>query len=661
MRELLAEPDGTLTDESAALQPSVTHTESGWRYEPALDGLRALAVVAVLVFHNAGGGAPGGFLGVDIFFVLSGFLITSLLIREWQGARGIDVLSFWGRRARRLLPALGVLLVLVACYVAYSSQPVNRGSVRLDGIATMFYVENWRLILTHHSYFASFNGLTPLGHTWSLAIEEQWYLIWPLALGAMLHFARGRLSRVVPVVIALAVASAGLTALLYNPSSDPSRVYYGTDTRVQALLIGALLAFAMVARGRATTKTMRVVLEVAGLLAAAWVFWIITHVDSNTTWLYRGGLAAFAAATALVIAAAVQPRSPVIGRVLSVPPLRWIGLISYGIYLFHWPIFLWLTPTQTGLYGWRLFTIRVDAVLLLAIASYFLVEMPVRRGTWRRPVLTFAVPAAAIVAALIFATSSWATPRPGAAARTSLPTVPTPTAHGRQLRVLVAGDSVGWTIAYVHPDAFDAVARMGIDLHNTAIIGCGIGGGSDAGGGGTSVPQGCKVWPDVYRKNVQIARPDISLLLTGAWELVTHKVNGIEMMPGLPAYRDYLFHRLDLARSILTANGAHLVIGLTPCFDRPVMADTDTARQQNDIARLTWLDGVWTDYAQAHPADVSVVDLRAFICPVGTVRDTIDGVLLRSDGMHFTDPGAVVLWKWLTPQLQTIASEYPHG
>ena len=189
MQPLLAE-----LDEKLAPPPAVIRGQEQLRYQPALDGLRAIAVVAVLLYHNGGAGAPGGFLGVDIFFVLSGFLITSLLLKEYEHRRGIDLLAFWGRRARRLLPALLVLLAGISLYAVFVAEASERHGIRVDGFATLFYVENWRLVLAHSSYFDQFAAPSPLKHAWSLAIEEQWYLVWPIALGALLHFTRGRLT-----------------------------------------------------------------------------------------------------------------------------------------------------------------------------------------------------------------------------------------------------------------------------------------------------------------------------------------------------------------------------------------------------------------------------------------------------------------------------------
>ena len=213
-----------------------------FRYRPGLDGLRALAVAAVILYHGQVSWAKGGFLGVDVFFVLSGFLITSLLLTEHEKTGRIGLTAFWSRRARRLLPALFLVLAAVALYAVVWAQPSELGTIRGDGLASLLYVSNWKFIYTGASYFQAFQSPSPLTHTWSLAIEEQWYLLWPLAVILMMRVFRGNRKTMTAAIVGLALASATLMAVLFHPGSDPSRVYYGTDTRSQALLVGAALA-----------------------------------------------------------------------------------------------------------------------------------------------------------------------------------------------------------------------------------------------------------------------------------------------------------------------------------------------------------------------------------------------------------------------------------
>ena len=349
-------------------------------YRPGLDGLRAFAVAAVILYHGQVSWAKGGFLGVDVFFVLSGFLITSLLLVELEGSGRIARVAFWSRRARRLLPALFFLLAGVALYAVVWAQPTELDRVRSDGFASLLYVSNWKFIWEGTSYFQAFQAPSPLSHTWSLAIEEQWYLFWPLVLPPLVRLVRGRARWLTAVIAGLAVASAALMAVLFHAGADPSRVYYGTDTRAQALLVGA--AFAALTAGRQPALRLdRLrrpwILQAAGSLGAAVVLVMIVRVDSAGAFLYRGGfLIAALAAAALVAAASVDGA---VSSVLSLRPLRAIGAISYGLYLWHWPIDVALDANRTGLSGWTLFAVRLAATFAIATLSYFVVELPIRR------------------------------------------------------------------------------------------------------------------------------------------------------------------------------------------------------------------------------------------------------------------------------------------
>jgi peptidoglycan/LPS O-acetylase OafA/YrhL len=364
-----------------------------FEYQPALDGLRALAVLGVLLYHAGVSWAPGGFLGVDAFFVLSGFLITSLLVDEWRKRGRIDFRAFWARRARRLLPALVLVVIAVGVYALFVARPDELERIRGDTFGSLLYVANWRQLF-ESSYFAQLSTPSPLRHTWSLGIEEQWYLVWPLALVLVLRVTAGRRWAVIGVTTALAIGSAVLMAVLFDPGGDPSRVYYGTDTRAQALLLGAALAV-LLARPRQRSRRRRrrpasgaaslIGLECVGIVAVVYLGWLWTHVADTSTWLYTGGFLIEGLAVAALIAAATRPYSPILGPVLSLAPLRAIGWISYGLYLWHWPVYVYLTPARTGLDDAQLLVVRLAVTFALALASYRLVEQPIRHGTMSRP------------------------------------------------------------------------------------------------------------------------------------------------------------------------------------------------------------------------------------------------------------------------------------
>ncbi len=346
-------------------------------YQPALDGLRALAVASVIAYHFGYGWARGGYLGVDTFFVLSGFLITSLLLAEFRRESRIDLGGFWARRARRLLPALFLVLAAVAAYATWWMPPESRGAIRGDGLAALFYSANWRFIFEHSSYFSLFASPSMLEHTWSLAIEEQFYLLWPLIVVGCLALGRGRRAPLAVLATASVIASALLMAHL--ASGDPSRAYFGTDTRVHSLLVGALLALALERRHIHPTGVGGRILRSTGAVALLAVIAAYVTIGDGRLFMYRGGFLVFALAVAAVIAAAVQPRGPV-RALLSLAPLVWIGTISYGLYLWHWPVQLVLTPNRIHLNGVALDLVRVAVTVTCATMSYFAVELPIRRG-----------------------------------------------------------------------------------------------------------------------------------------------------------------------------------------------------------------------------------------------------------------------------------------
>ena len=310
---------------------------------------RALAVAAVFAYHLDLGWATGGFLGVDTFFVLSGFLITSLLLNEYARDKAVSFTSFWARRARRLLPALFVVLIAVAAYAAFIADPSTLDDLRSDMFATLFYGANWRFIDSGQSYFALFSEASPLRHAWSLAIEEQFYLVWPLIVFGCLRLAKGSRRLLAGVCVAGTVASALWMAWLYD-SANLSRAYYGTDSHAQLLLVGALLAIVLT-RWSPQRPGAVVASQAAGILAIGIVLVSFVLVDDTDAFMYRGGYLVFAVAVSLLITSVIQPQHTVLRAGLSLAPVVWLGRVSYGIYLWHWPAIVILSPDRTGIEG----------------------------------------------------------------------------------------------------------------------------------------------------------------------------------------------------------------------------------------------------------------------------------------------------------------------
>ena len=409
---------GARTD-SAAKEQAPTRPKS--RYIPALDGLRTLAVVAVVLYHLNLTWAQGGLLGVTIFFVLSGYLITRLLLNEIAKTGRIDLKSFWIRRIRRLFPAV-VTVVVVTCALCTVFNHVMLTKMRPDILPSLLFFNNWWQIMQDVSYFNALGDPSPLTHFWSLAIEEQFYLIWPPLLFAMvsMHVSKPNTRR---VVLGLAAVSALAMMVLYNPATDPSRVYYGTDTRVFSLLLGAWMAFipdrdlapARLVRhlgldrlagaakhGKskgdtaeaATTKPSELArfwsspasIDLMGVVGLVGLAAMVALTNGYTAFQYRGGTLLCSILTLMVIAACVQPQG-MVARALAAEPLVWIGKRSYSIYLWHYPLLLLMNPVANiNDTPWWHYILQVLLVVAAAECSYRFIETPFRKGAFGRTV-----------------------------------------------------------------------------------------------------------------------------------------------------------------------------------------------------------------------------------------------------------------------------------
>jgi peptidoglycan/LPS O-acetylase OafA/YrhL len=347
-------------------------------YMPGIDAMRAIAVLAVFFYHVGAGWMPGGFLGVDVFFVISGYLITSLLLAEFRRAGHISVVKFWLRRARRLLPAVAVMIA-VTLVLAALIIPGDIDRLRGDALASLFYVNNWHLIFTHQSYFQEFGRPSLFRHLWSLSVEEQFYLLWPLLFAAGMTLL-GR-KRLLWGVVAGALASTLLMVILFDPVGSTDRIFYGTDTRAVGLLIGVALAMVWHPndlRKAASGRRAGWVLDAIGVVALALILRDFLRFHDFEPGLYRGGFLLLAIFTGLLVGVCAHPAAK-LGRLLGSAPLVWLGLRSYSFYLWHWPILMLTRPhIDVPLSGPFLVVLQLGATLLLADLSYRYVEQPFR-------------------------------------------------------------------------------------------------------------------------------------------------------------------------------------------------------------------------------------------------------------------------------------------
>lgn len=631
-------------------------------YWPALDGLRALAVAAVIFYHGGQDWAAGGFLGVDAFFVLSGFLITSLLVREWSRSGTIHFGAFWVRRARRLLPALFLVLIGIVVFAAVLVAPSDLRRIRADSISSIAYVANWRFVFSGQSYFDQFGAPSPLRHLWSLSIEEQFYLVWPVVVFLTLRVSQGSLRVLLSMIAVLATASVVTMALLYRPDTDPSRVYYGTDTRAQSILVGAAVAVLIARFGGPRSRAATIAMRTACALGALYTLWAWTTLDDRSDWLYRGGLTVGAISVAAVIASVVQRDPGMVGRVLSLQPLRWVGQISYGLYLWHWPLFLVLTRRRTGIDGFALLGTRLGATVAAATASYYLLEMPIRRGavrSWRGLV---ALPAAAVLLIGAFVVVTIDAPR-SIAETAADPKTRSPSDEQQRLlasrapvRVAVVGDSVAFSLSL----GLQALpADKNVIAWNRAQLGCSLERRGDAYVGGQLALRnpGCD-WAEQWRDLPEAIDPDVVVMLFGAWDVLDFVIDGQPFPLASPARDRYFLSELDAAVALLESQGSRVVVLTVPYFQRPEL-DTQQIWTEYQPWRVDHVNDLLRRWSKEHPRRATLIDLNHFVSPRGEFTDVIDGVVVRGDGVHFTAEGAALVAKWLAPQIRETAALAP--
>jgi peptidoglycan/LPS O-acetylase OafA/YrhL len=638
--------DGSAFQASAEIAAPVLERDSRPRHLPhlpALDGLRGLAVIGVLLFHA--GHLKGGFLGVDLFFTLSGFLITSLLLTEHARTGRIGLGAFWGRRARRLLPAVLTLFVVMAGYTAIWGKPSDFPGVRRDGIAALFYVANWRSILSGNGYWDQYKPKSPFDHLWSLSIEEQFYVAWPVVVAFLLWRFKGRLRPLATFTVAAMWTSALAMVVMHHHGDDPNRVYLGTDTRVSSILAGVIVALAVARfpKRMAAQDSRNEIIGGAAFVMIVLSWFVIDGVKAE--WLYEGGLFLHAVLTAVVIAVAFGRREGVLAKVLSLRPLRWAGKVSYGLYLWHWPVYWVMNPFRMGFSGWGLTLVRLLVSALLATLSFRIVETPIRKGAIRSELARLLVPAVALICvwALVLATVAPSVPTavaspitiastsipattvaavpvsnasgsavPATTATTVVPTTTTAAPRSTSLLVTTPSDLAVGLPKLRRPTAADPLrvlllgdsfmfdATPGIVQALTATGMVTVVDGSFQGFALTR-----PAWRGLWTSLVTNNRPDLVITLWGTFDSPTFN-NSPE------PYR-LLF---DEAMGVLTAGGASVaIIGVPPSISGGGVNVTKVDRSINNLFR---------EQPARYTGRIVFVDSDPIVAPKGTAELSID-------------------------------------
>ncbi len=635
---------GDETDAPVPTAPRLVH-------RPALDGLRGMALLVVLLYH--GEVLPGGFLALDLFFTLSGYLITSLLLEERRRSGRTSLPRFWGRRARRLFPALLVFIAGMGVFARFFATAFERAQIRADGLATLFYVANWHAVLTGQDYWRSALSPSPFQHAWSLAVEEQFYVLWPLIVVGVLAL-RPSLKALWRATVTLTLASAVWSVVLHALGASDIRIYQGTDTRAVAILVGCALAVAERRDLLPRTASGRRAVELAAgaVLALDVVAWATVQGEDPN--LYRGLLPLSGLAGVLVVAAAARRAPGPVGRALTFPPFVKLGLISYGAYLWHWPLYLVLTPERTGLDGVVLLAVRLAATVVAGTLSYRLVEQPIRRGAFPRTIGPVAVGATAL-ALLVLLTTTYDARSAGASfdkqqpnedryALASNPAAP---------KLMITGDSASRSLGYyVTPirDRFDvSVVVRGVANCQPLF--------------GTAPTRTVAHTPDDTTKpcterwadDVRRFDPDVVLVLFGAMPLDEMQIDGRWVHACDPTFDRAL---VDITRErarTLTSRGATVVWSLTPWNDlhnQPRQLQVDRVRCANADYR-TALRGL---------PHVVLFDLDPLLCPTGPPCPTYfpgTTINIRPDGLHFFDYDGPIVANWTVPRVLAAARGAP--
>ena len=686
--------------QSGTIDFDVTRTNR-MGYQPGLDGLRAISVIAVMLYHGGFMWMQGGFFGVEVFFVVSGYLITSLLLDERETSSRISLSQFWLRRARRLLPALFTMLIAVSMWAAIFGSHEQQATLRRDLPWSVFYVGNWGQVFGTVPYFTSADPPL-LRHLWSLAVEEQWYLLWPLAFVGLMAAGSARLRQRGAVLVSLAIALMVLMFGLHASSHSTISVlgsnvnrtnfmYLSTVTRASGLLLGAGCAF--VWRPWRRTRPLfkfGTRLDQLGGTALALLVCIMSVAVLTEGYVYQWLLAMVTLLSMVVIAAVVHPDARGLRAVLGWRPLVLIGQRSYGLYLWHWPIFVFGHVYHSGSY--LRFTFGMLATVAVAEASYRCVETPIRRGVlreWlqaqrsalggeraRRVRTTVSVLATLVVTVLVlvgfYASVDRFDPAAGGAdvsfviSNGSMPDQPVTTTAGSidggsttlgvtttttvavlPRRLTVVGDSQAHSLAINLPAGIEST----FTVTDGSVEGCGVYDSGTVLSSRASFKRSfgdCAGWAAKWARAAEASNAEVVLVVLGAWDVFDLKLADATLVFASPQADAYYTSQLQMGIDAVVATGAQVALLEAPCM-RPKDvkgAGVPALPERGDDARTAHLNGLLRSVAAADAAHVTFVAGPTEWCNDETISTDLN---YRWDGVHVYKPGANLIY-------QTIAS-----
>jgi len=665
-------------------RPPQSRPRQSLPHYPALDGMRGISIFTMLLYHLDIGVASGAFLALSMFFTLSGYLIAGHLIAEHERTGRVALASFWERRLRRLLPASTLCLTGVALYTLWSARSDIVARNAGDILAALFYVPNWRFIATGQSYEALFSDPSPVLHFWSLGVEEQFYLAFPVLVAVVL--ARGSRRSLAMVIGGVTVLSCAAMMLLRTHGAPLGHAYYGTDARAAEILIGALVAMWVGGRlrskgpadpgagsgvehtgGPSVAPDPRLLdpraLDVVGILALtlSLVLWFTT--SEQQLWFYRGGAPAHALLTGVVILFAIRP-GPV-QTLLSLPVLVYVGRISYGLYVYHWPIYLALDRFEPALGPLGLVVAKGLVVALVAALSHRFVEAPVRDRRLFAGPRRWLAPIAAIAGVGVLALALIGTHRgtdalisSGLEESAAIEQTGIGEASDRP-RILVVGDSLAHNVMEGLGEW--AVQHQSALVYHNTRLGCALARGGEFHPRYGSIDQQCATGEKGWRQAIARVRPDVVVLLSGGMDILDQKPPGQSdyLRPGDAAFDAWLIAEYRAVIDVLTSRGTVVAWLTWPCG---VNLREVVGLEANGFAapdRIRWFNAeLMPQVVASRPEVVEVIDFFGHVCPGGEFSHALGAHKnVRPDGLHFSVAGRRYIADWLGPQLVELARD----